>query len=232
MESTNNQTFIGLGSNKTYIGTYDAVSAYASAKISLISDQDCEIIAYQSQNKKNTSSTVYQASATVQSEEYLTLANPFVYFTVRNKSSTAQTILNFTVVYSVSQVSAGGVASNVSITSQTAGLALNSTLNTIDSTLNMKGYANFWINAVVSAGGVSSIISTGTKPTRNVSIFGNTSASTLLTLQISADGTNFYDTQYTITADGNFGYSTLLSFYSIRLKSSAAATITALVIYS
>jgi len=232
MESTNNQTFIPLGSNKTYLGTYDSVSAYVTAKISLISDKSCEIIAYQSQNKKNTSSTVYQASANVQSEEYLTLANPFVYFTVRNKSSTAQTILNFTVVYSVSQVSVGGIASNVSITSQTAGLALNSSLTTINSTLTMKGTGSFWNNVVVGAGDVSTIVSTGNKPTRNISVFGNTSASTILTLQISANGTNFYDTQYTITADGDFGFSTPCSFYSLRLSSSAAATITALLIYS
>jgi hypothetical protein len=31
-------------------------------------------------------------------------------------------------------------------------------------------------------------------------------------IQISADGTNFYDTQYTITADGDFGFSTPCSF--------------------
>ena len=113
MESTNNQTFIPLGSNKTYLGTYDSVSAYVTAKISLISDKSCEIIAYQSQNKKNTSSTVYTSSANVQFEQFLTLSNPFVYFTVRNKSSTAQTILNFTVVYSVGQVS--NVTSNLNV---------------------------------------------------------------------------------------------------------------------
>jgi hypothetical protein len=117
MESNNNQTFVALGGSKTYIGSYDAVSAYSSAKISLISDQSCEIIAYQSQNKKNTSSTVYTSSANVQFEQYLTLANPFLYFTVRNKSSTTQTILNFTVLYSVGQVSLinGGVNTNVNI---------------------------------------------------------------------------------------------------------------------
>ena len=233
MESTNNQTFIPLGANKTYLGTYDAVSAYATAKISLIADQNCEIIAYQSQNKKNTSSTVYQAVANVQLEEYLTLANPFVYFTVRNLSSSAQTILNFTVVYSVSQVGAGGgVGSNVNIVSQTAGLALNSSLTTINSTINMKSNSTFWNASSVLAGGVSQSISNGTRPTRSLSVFGNTSAETTLTLQISVDGTNFYDTQSVIVANGNFGYSLTCPFYSIRLKSSDAATITALCIYA
>lgn len=232
MESTNNQTFIPLGANKTYLGTYDAVSAYATAKISLIADQNCEIIAYQSQNKKNTSSTVYQAVANVQLEEYLTLANPFVYFTVRNLSSSAQTILNFTVVYSVSQVGAAGVGSNVNIVSQTAGLALNSSLTTINSSINMKSNSTFWNNSSVLASGVSQSISNGTRPTRSLSVFGNTDAETTLTLQISVDGTNFYDTQSVIVANGNFGYSLTCPFYYIRLKSSDAATITALAIYA
>ncbi len=232
MESNNSQTFVALGSNKTYLGTYDAVSLYSTAKISLISDQNCEIIAYQSQNKKNTSSTVYQATANVQLEEYLTLANPFVYFTVRNKSSTVQTILNFTVVYSISQVSSSGASSNVNIVSQSAGLALNSSVTAISTTLNMKETAFFWNASSVLATGLSSIISSGTHPTRSLSVFGNTSAQTTITLQISADGSNFYDTQSVIIANGNFGYSLTCPFYSIRLKSSDAAIITASAIYA
>ena len=203
MESTNNQTFVSLGSNKTYLGTYDAVSAYTSAKISLISDQDCEVRVYQSQNKKNTFSVSFQATANVQLEEYLTLSNPFVYFTVRNKSSTAQTVLNFTVIYSVNQIQ-----------------------------YSMKGNSVFWNDATVNNDDVSLIVSSGNKPTHNISVFGNTDAETTLTLQMSADGLNFYDSQSSIVANGDFGYSISCPFNYLRLKSSASCQITALVVFS
>ena len=203
MESTNNQTFVPLGSNKTYIGTYDVVSAYTSAKISLISDQDCEVRVYQSQNKKNTFSVSFQATANVQLEEYLTLSNPFVYFTVRNKSSTAQTVLNFTVIYTVNQVK-----------------------------YSMKGNSVFWNDETVNNDDVSLIVSSGNTPTHNISVFGNTDAETTLTLQMSADGLIFYDSQNSIVANGNFGYSISCPFYYLRLKSSTSCQITALVVFS
>lgn len=117
MESINNYTLNPLGANKTYIGSYDSVAEFATAKISLIANTDMEIIASQSQNRTSTYTTTYQTTANTQFENYLTLSAPFVYFTCRNKSGSAQTLLNFTVIYSTTQVSSsgGGTGSDVNI---------------------------------------------------------------------------------------------------------------------
>jgi hypothetical protein len=58
--------------------------------------------------------------------------------------------------------------------------------------------------------------------------FGNASAATVLTVQLSNNGTNYYNTQttYTIPAAGDFGFSYQGVFNYIRLVSSAAVTIT------
>lgn len=60
-----------------------------------------------------------------------------------------------------------------------------------------------------------------------ISVFGNTSGASTITVQVSQDGTNFYSITPTIAANGNFH-----AFYEtgaryVRLSSSAAVTITA-----
>jgi hypothetical protein len=133
MESFNNNTLSPLGANKTYIGTYDNTVEFATAKISLIADTDMEIIAYQSQNRITTYETTYQTTAGTQFEQYLTLSAPFLYFTCRNKSATAQTLLNFTVIYSTTQVSlSGGVSSDVNISASNGDALTSNGLGALD----------------------------------------------------------------------------------------------------
>ena len=101
-----------LGGNKTYIGTYDQVTNFTTAKISIVASTNMEIIAYQSQDRIQTFSTTYQYTASSQANFYLQLTASSVYFTCRNTSSSQQTLFNFTVIYTSTQVN--GVSSTPS----------------------------------------------------------------------------------------------------------------------
>ena len=85
--------------------------------------------------------------------------------------------------------------------------------------------ANAWSAASVSANGTSTAIDMGQAAV--ISAFGNTSATTTITVQFSQDNTNFYDSATTVVANGNFGITFNHGARYVRLKSSAAATITA-----
>jgi hypothetical protein len=106
-----------LGPNKLYIGSYDQVTNFATAKISIVASTDMEIIAYQSQDRIQTFSTTYQYTSSSQANFYLQLTAPSVYFTCRNVTATQQTLFNFTVIYSQTQVNTVSLtpASNVNI---------------------------------------------------------------------------------------------------------------------
>jgi hypothetical protein len=88
-------------------------------------------------------------------------------------------------------------------------------------------HANGWNNIAVSANGTSTAFDT--IYTKTISVFGNASGATNLIVQLSQDNTNFYDSDKTITISGagNFGTTFETGARYIRLKSSAAATITA-----
>jgi hypothetical protein len=92
---------------------------------------------------------------------------------------------------------------------------------------------NLWNSAFVSAGGASAIISSPTA--KAFSIFGNSDTGTLnLIIQFSADGNNFYNTQYEYnqTNAGNFGFSLQAPFRYIRLLSvNAVNSLTANIVY-
>ncbi len=87
--------------------------------------------------------------------------------------------------------------------------------------------ANAASSVAFSAGGFSSIIDTFGGD--EISAFGHVSAATTITVQVSADGITFYDTSSTqvlgAAADFHIYFSTGARY--VRLKSSAAVTITA-----
>jgi hypothetical protein len=87
--------------------------------------------------------------------------------------------------------------------------------------------ANAWNNIAVLAAGVSTAIDI--RYNQKASIFGNVSAATNLTIQYSQDNVNWYDSEtiINIAATGNFGRTIDIAARYIRLKSSAAVTITA-----
>ena len=115
MESTNNISFVPLQTGRAFIGTYDTITQYASAVISLFSDTACEIYMYQSQNKTGTYVSTYNSVAGTQFVQEVQLTAPYVYFVVRNDSIANQTKLSFTVIYKTAYAGANFVTSNVNL---------------------------------------------------------------------------------------------------------------------
>jgi hypothetical protein len=69
----------------------------------------------------------------------------------------------------------------------------------------------------------------------NLTVFGNIDAGTVLTLQLSNDDVNYYDSQYSLTTSSaqDFGFSVpTSSIYYMRLKSSNDVNILAIVNFS
>lgn len=86
-------------------------------------------------------------------------------------------------------------------------------------------HANLWNAAATGANGLSAIVRVFSAAV--VAVFGNTSGASTLTLQYSADGTNFYDSGDTIAANGDFGKTFTVGAGYLRVKSGSAVTATA-----
>jgi hypothetical protein len=87
-------------------------------------------------------------------------------------------------------------------------------------------HANAWSAAAVGINGTSTALDTDYLPF--VTAFGNSSAAATITLQVSQDNTNYYDGPTQVLAGaGNFCINATVGARYVRLKSSAAATITA-----
>jgi hypothetical protein len=254
-ESTNNISFVPLNSGRAYIGTYDSVSEYASAVISLFSTTACEIFMYQSQNKTGTYVSTYTSSANTQFTQNVALTAPYVYFVVRNSTGTNQTSLSFTVLYKNTYVPPEALVSDVNIVSQSAGLALNSTLVDIDTklgaglnvnvqntsinTVNVNGNTCvIFFDGVLGVGKESAMyFAVGSAGYKQISFFGNVSALAgggttplNLTIAYSQDGSTCYDSslgQINFTAVGDFSrdWQTSAAYVAIYADSEATATL-------
>lgn len=88
-------------------------------------------------------------------------------------------------------------------------------------------HANAWSAASTGAGGFSSSVDTWCA--QAVTAFGNASGATTITLQVSQDGTNWYDSQINqvLSGAGNFCLNATVGARFVRLKSSADVTATA-----
>jgi hypothetical protein len=92
-------------------------------------------------------------------------------------------------------------------------------------------HANAWNNVSVGAGGASASIDT--QYAQSVTIFGNASAATDISIEVSMDNTNFYSNDngnvqdISLTGAGDFMMNLAVGARYIRLRSSGAATITA-----
>lgn len=77
------------------------------------------------------------------------------------------------------------------------------------------------------AGGTSRTLDADSRPF--VTAMGNADAATTITLQVSPDGTTFYDTTITqvLAAAGNFAIQATVGARFVRLKSSAGVNATA-----
>lgn len=100
LRSMNNFSLTPLQSERIYLGTWDSVLQYLTASVTLTASTDCEIIAYQSIDKLNQISTVYEApSAHGTFSVNIPIQYPYIYFTVRNTTANTQTQFNFEVIY-------------------------------------------------------------------------------------------------------------------------------------
>lgn len=90
-------------------------------------------------------------------------------------------------------------------------------------------HANAWNAAAVAADGVSAVIDCQYQ--RTISAFGTVDAATTIKVQVSQDGTNFYDSgsEAVLAGAGDFHITLDTGARYVRLHSSAAATITATV---
>lgn len=235
MESTNNISFVALQSGRAFIGTYDNVVGFCSATISFYADTTTTITLFQSQNKTADYGTVFNTVANTQFIQNVNLSAPYAYFIVRNNSVNDQTVLRFTVIYNMPYApsSGGGVGTDVNILSQEADLATQTGLTTINNSINSKATFTLWNNVAVASLGVSES-SSGSPNARVISIYGNTSVPTTLTIQFSPDNSagSYFSSQYNIMADGDFGYSLPCAFANLRLISSEASTIKAYITYN
>lgn len=86
-------------------------------------------------------------------------------------------------------------------------------------------HANAWDNAA-TASGTSAVFDTHSSP--YVSAFGISDGAVTITLQYSMDGTNFYSGPSQVLAGaGDFRIDATCAARYVRLKSSAAVTVTA-----
>lgn len=89
-------------------------------------------------------------------------------------------------------------------------------------------HANAWDAAAVAIDGESAVIDVAKAP--HLTVFGNASAATDIIVLGSQDGTNFYQVDTTTLAGAaDFAFHLTTGMAYVKLRSSAAATITATV---
>lgn len=107
-------------------------------------------------------------------------------------------------------------------------LGTQTTLAAIDTKLGVVGaQANAWNAAVVGIAGDS--VAIDCQHQSNISAFGNVSAATTITIYVSQDNVTYYATATNVVlgGPGDFHFSFQSAARYVRLRSSAAATITA-----
>ena len=119
------------------------------------------------------------------------------------------------------------VGGNVGISAQSAGLALDASIQTLisilQSPLPMAG-GTLWNAASVIDGNASASINMTSKNIGINTIMGNTSASAKLALQYSPDNSNWFNTTTAIITTGDFTLDFQSSASYIRLFASSIAT--------
>lgn len=116
MQSLNNSSNVPLRGSAIYIGSWDDILKYQNVQVTLNADSDCEITYYTSNDKVYIESVVYPYVSGSNYFNSINSTSRYVYFTVRNTTSTNQTNFNFSVLYKDSPVSSGGgISSDVTI---------------------------------------------------------------------------------------------------------------------
>jgi len=122
---------------------------------------------------------------------------------------------------------------DVNITNASVNVSDSTTQSKLDSIQTQLQKSNknstiLWLSSVTGVGGVSLNANLSSVNQTNLSFYGNVSATTVLTVQFSQDGTTFYDTQYSYsqTGAGDIGFNIQSSPLYVRLKSSNSVNAT------
>jgi hypothetical protein len=243
-----NSTTIPLLAGESFEGLiYDNILEFAEINISVNCDVGYTIFYIYSQNKINydfiqTETIAASAQTTFIRRQVLnryfkirieatdgdmtslnvqTIYKPTISYQVGSGVSSDVNVLNFPSVQPVSgTVSISNSSINTKITDQTAGLSLDSTLQSINEGQKTVGGGKVWDLANVVLNGVSSTITGNLVYGSNyLSIYGYSDTTSTITIQLSNDNINFYKTQYTynLSVAGDFGFSVQMPFKYMRL---------------
>jgi hypothetical protein len=180
---------------------WDDLLVFPGVILSLKGDTDMRLELYESTNGSNISNTkIYYIDKRQPLNIQFNLNARFFKLRVDNLENQAQTVLNLQTIYSNLHVP-----------------------QAIES-----GQFKVWNNTTLIGSNQPSIAYNSNFRNTLFTFYGNASAATVLTVQISNDNINYYNTQttYNILAAGDFGFSYQGVFNYIRLISSNAITIT------
>ena len=120
-----NSSNIPLAPERVYIGSYDTVTNYMTAIVTVNTSKDSTLTVFQSVDKIRSVSTVFQVLANTPFLQVILLKAPYFYLTLRNDSTTtAQTFLNLETIYRPSQVVAdAGTSQNVNLFANISGVS-------------------------------------------------------------------------------------------------------------
>lgn len=208
MNSKYNTTITPLKYLDFFNGSYDNIEQYNNINISCYCDTTAIITAIFTLDKINFKTQYFNVIPNKFNNFYITnLDLPYFKVLLKNTSNSNQSKLNLTCKYSNINIMQYNQNSNILFDSISTGI-----------------------------NGVSNIINCSNNPIRQLSMFGNSSGATLITLQFSNDGIIFYDSQYSYNIIGSsftdWGYSITCSPNYFRIKSSNSVILTAIANYN
>jgi hypothetical protein len=201
-QSVNLSTINPLSANGVFIPPrWDDLLLFPGIILSLKGDTDMRLELYESTNGANISNTkIFYIDKNNSLNIQFNLGSRYFKLALFNLENQAQTILNLQTIYS-----------NLHIPQAIEAAAFK-----------------IWNNSVLATSNQPSIGYNSNFRNTLFTFYGNASAATVLTVQLSNDGINYYNTQttYNISSAGEFGFSYQGVFNYVRLISSAAITIT------
>jgi hypothetical protein len=190
MYSILNSSTIPLQKNGIFLGKYEDLTGYESITVSINTSSNCEIIAYFSPDKNI---SVKQYFLVYPNDPITFVINPIVYkyfyLTCRNQDNTNQSFLLLQTCYNASSIS------SVSTPSGTiADIPQLGSKEVFNGSTGANGYSSNVKIALLS---------------KNITIYGHVSDSTTLTVCLSNDDINYFDSQYSVILSGStdFGFS-------------------------
>lgn len=223
MESTNNRTTLPLGIGKSYLGTWDQVTAFGSATIACFADTQCQITMFSSTNKQLEFPSVFSVSSEQLFTTTVDLPAPYVRFAVRNTGGTSQNTLVFNVIYHQAYAPAAApLPFPTSIDAHIFG-SDGETVGMTDASLNVnvknsapisveapstRAYVKAWDAATINSGDVSAALTLDETVSRALTVYGNCNQACVITLQFSPNGSEWYSSAsaYTLASGGDFGW--------------------------